>query len=236
MEPKSPLDTLSDTIESALAARRAKVEERVRGLEALVTGYRRAVETEIAREFAAEHGFKQAPAASPTAARAAELLLDAVSALPELEDRAPVEGRAEEQVTPNLGATVAGLGPEIVAGAMRQGHPRLSQELVSKKLVVIGGISRRDKSSAFPETIAARCEWIDTEHDGAHAIGNLPQRVRQGRVAAVVILHRAVQHRHTEAVVAAARDAGVPIAFAGQGGKASLLRALAQVEASLESA
>jgi hypothetical protein len=46
-------------------------------------------------------------------------------------------------------------------------------------------------------------------------------------VAAVLILDRVVQHKHTEPVIAAARDAAV---LAGQGGKASLLRALEQVE------
>jgi hypothetical protein len=63
-----------------------------------------------------------------------------------------------------------------------------------------------------------------------HAVGNLPQRIRQGRVSGVVILDRIVSHKHTEPVVAAAREARVPVAFAGQGGKASLARALAQLE------
>jgi hypothetical protein len=39
-----------------------------------------------------------------------------------------------------------------------------------------------------------------------------------------------VSHKHTEPVLAAAREAKVPVAFAGQGGKASLLRALAQID------
>jgi hypothetical protein len=49
-------------------------------------------------------------------------------------------------------------------------------------------------------------------------------------VAGVVILDRVVSHKHTDPVVAAAREAHVPIAFAGQGGKASLARAVAQIE------
>jgi len=43
-------------------------------------------------------------------------------------------------------------------------------------------------------------------------------------------LDRVVSHKHTEPVVAAAREARVPVAFAGQGGRASLARAVAQIE------
>jgi hypothetical protein len=96
--------------------------------------------------------------------------------------------------------------------------------------VIIGALAGREKSGALPAEIAADTEWIDTERDGVHAVGNLPQRIRQGRVSGVVILDRIVSHKHTEPVVAAAREARVPVAFAGQGGKASLARALAQLE------
>jgi hypothetical protein len=234
MEPKSPLETLAETMQSALAARRARVEERVRALENLLLSYRRAVEADIAREFAVEHGFKQPLEASPSAVRAAESLLAAVRALPQLASRSDEpatvvnEPKAEQEPAASVRQGLA----EPQSGA----YPTLARRLAERKLVVIGGLSRRERSSVFPEAIAERCEWVDTEHDGAHAIGNLPQRVRQGRVAAIVILHRAVQHRHTEAVVAAAREANVPIAFAGQGGKASLLRAVEQLEATLAKA
>ena len=96
--------------------------------------------------------------------------------------------------------------------------------------MIIGALSGREKSGALPAEFAAEAEWIDTERDGVHAVGNLPQRIRQGRVIGVVILDRIVSHKHTEPVVAAAREARVPVAFAGQGGKASLARALAQLE------
>jgi hypothetical protein len=96
--------------------------------------------------------------------------------------------------------------------------------------VIIGALSGREKSSTLPAELAGNAEWIDTERDGVHAVGNLPQRIRQGRVSGVVILDRVVSHKHTEPVVAAAREAHVPVAFAGQGGKASLLRAIAQID------
>ncbi|HEY6723523.1 MAG TPA: hypothetical protein VI197_05800 [Polyangiaceae bacterium] len=86
----------------------------------------------------------------------------------------------------------------------------------------------------LPPELEECTEWVDTERDGIHAIGNLPQRIRQHRVGAVVILDRAVQHKHTEPVLAAARDTNTPVAFAGKGGRGSLLRAVEQLDQRLE--
>jgi hypothetical protein len=49
----------------------------------------------------------------------------------------------------------------------------------------------------------------------------------------VIILDKAVQHQHTDPVVSAARNASIPIAFAGKGGQSSLQRALEQIEKAL---
>jgi hypothetical protein len=46
-------------------------------------------------------------------------------------------------------------------------------------------------------------------------------------------LDRAVKHKHSEPALSAARDAHVPTAFAGQGGRVSLERALTQIETML---
>ena len=96
--------------------------------------------------------------------------------------------------------------------------------------MIIGALAGREKAGSLPDELGMEAEWIDTERDGVHAVGNLPQRIRQGRVGGVVILDRIVSHKHTDPVVSAAREARVPVAFAGQGGKASLARALAQIE------
>lgn len=224
-EKPSPVEQLLDSVESALAARRATALERVRRVELALESYRRALESQIAREFAHEHGFKlpSPPATAPE--RAAELLFAAVQVLPELS-----EAKSERSALPAL--DLAPAAPMVVNKAAA-GYPHLLARVARGKIVVIGALSGRDRSGALPGELADEVEWIDTERDGAHAVGNLPQRVRQGRVAAVVILDRVVQHKHTDPVLAAARDSNVPFAFAGQGGKASLLRAIEQIEAAL---
>jgi hypothetical protein len=225
----SPIDELLDSLRAALAARRRDGTARIERVEAALAQYRRAVEQQIAHEFAAEHRLKARPAAGPGVAHAAEQLRDAVLELPELSRLLSVE---EKEVS----APTTQRAPKSAASAALapsdSSWPRLRAALASQKLVVIGALSR-DRSESAPEGIGEQIEWIDTERDGVHALGNLPQRIRQGRVAGVVILDRAVKHKHSEPALAAAREAHVPTAFAGQGGRASLERALTQLEGML---
>jgi hypothetical protein len=207
--PASPFDDVVEAVRAALNAKRADLSQRVTTIEAALHAYERAVEFEIAESFAVEHQLKQ-PLGRERAADAAVNLARAVAILPELPPSAP--GRATREVPE----------PEPTPSA----KPRAQRG----KLVIIGALSGREKSSALPAELAADAEWIDTERDGVHAVGNLPQRIKQGRVSGVVILDRVVSHKHTEPVVAAAREAHVPVAFAGQGGRASLLRAIAQLD------
>jgi hypothetical protein len=221
-DPASPLDELLDSVRAALMARRRDAAARALRIEAALNSYRRALEQQIAVEFAAEHRLKAPPKIGISLERAAEELRDAVLALPELSPAVSLRSSPP--------ATVRTDPPDNVEEP--SGWPRLRAALATQKLVVIGALSR-DRSESAPEGLAEHIEWIDTERDGVHALGNLPQRIRQGRVAAVVILDRAVKHKHSEPALAAARDAHVPTAFAGQGGRASLERALSQLEGML---
>ena len=226
----SPIAEMLESVSSALAARRSNLVERVRRIELALESYRRAVESQLARDFARDHSFKQPPAPALSPERAAELLKTLVDALPEQHATAP----ESDGVPATLAGNVLGeVGQVEAQNAPLSSHPALCSAAKQGKIVVIGALAGRDRASAVPAELAEHVEWIDTERDGAHAIGNLPQRVRQGRVAAIVILDRAVQHRHTEPVVAQAREHAVPVAFAGQGGKASIARALAQIEVAL---
>jgi len=238
----SPIDDLLESLRAALAARRRDGAMRVARVEAALGSYRRAVEQQIATEFAAEHRLKAPQKVGVSVARAAEELRDAVLELPEL---ARLLSRpagllevadAEASGPMTLKAPPASAAKVVVAesAVATPGWPRLRGALASQKLVVIGALSR-DRSESAPDGIAEQIEWIDTERDGVHALGNLPQRIRQGRVAAVIILDRAVKHKHSEPALAAARDAKIPTAFAGQGGRASLERALTQIESMLGS-
>ena len=238
----SPIDDLLESLRAALAARRRDGAARIDRVEAALGSYRRAVEQQIASEFAAEHRLKAPAKVGVSVARAAEELRDAVLALPDvarlLSAAAGVLEVSVDAVETSGPMTLKappasrGRSSSSEMTTLAPSWPRLRSVLGSQKLVVIGALSR-DRSESAPEGIAEHIEWIDTERDGVHALGNLPQRIRQGRVAGVIILDRAVKHKHSEPALAAARDAHVPTAFAGQGGRASLERALTQIETML---
>ena len=205
--PPTAFDDVVESVRAALNAKRVEGNGRIAGIQAALRAYELALELEIAEAFAAEHGLKR-PARGESAADAARKLLRAVSALPEL-----VEPKTSNAVHE---------APEPTPSPAPKARPQQG------KVVIIGALSGREKSTKLPDDLDA--EWIDTERDGVHAVGNLPQRIRQGRVDGVVILDRIVSHKHTEPVVSAAREARVPVVFAGQGGKATLARALEQLE------
>ena len=242
-DPASPIDDLLESLRAALAARKRDGGARIDRVEAALASYRRAIEQQIATEFAAEHKLKAPLKVGSTVGRAAEELRDAVLELPEVgqllqrREIAVLESLDTELNGPTTMRASANKPPASIKAPplivdMPSGWPRLRVALASQKLVVIGALSR-DRSDSAPDGIAEHIEWIDTERDGVHALGNLPQRIRQGRVAGVIILDRAVKHKHSEPALAAARDAHVPTAFAGQGGRASLERALTQIETML---
>lgn len=205
--PPSAFDDVVESVRAALNAKRSEVNERIARIDSALRAYERALEQEIAESFATEHGLKQ-PARGERAEDAARKLHQLIAGLPELAAAKP--SKVAEPVLP----TPTPSKPKAHGG----------------KLVIIGALAGREKSGALPAELADGTEWIDTERDGVHAVGNLPQRIRQGRVNGVVILDRIVSHKHTEPVVAAAREARVPVVFAGQGGKVSLARALEQLE------
>jgi hypothetical protein len=209
----SAFEELLEGVRAALSAKRGEAAARVAGVEAALRGYERALEFEIAATFAAQHQLKQ-PARGEGAQDAARKLAKAVAALPELASVPNTASAKKSEREPEK-------APEVTPPKVRP---------AGGKLVIIGALSGREKSGSLPVELDAEVEWIDTERDGVHAVGNLPQRIRQGRVGGVVILDRIVSHKHTEPVVAAAREARVPVAFAGQGGKAQMARALAQIE------
>ncbi len=96
-------------------------------------------------------------------------------------------------------------------------------------IVVVGG-SRGDKVAWLPPALRAAVEWIETTRQGTHAIGNLAQRIRQHRVLALIVLDGVVGHKHSEPLVAAAREVKIPTAYANKGGTGALARAFTQLE------
>ena len=111
--------------------------------------------------------------------------------------------------------------------------PHLQQTTRERPLVLVGGISKQDKLDRLQSRYGIHVEWVETQRAGTHAISTLEQRVRDGRVAALVVLDGLLGHKHFEPIVDAARRAGTPLAYGNKGGKASIQGALSEIEAQL---
>jgi hypothetical protein len=243
----SPVDQLLEQLRAALHTRRAEVLRRTDQVEHALAAYRASAEQRVALDFAIAHGFRRPEPPPLTPRQAAERLLSLVQSLPELAEELGTgssQGSAPSSrspgAEPGVAADIEARGTATTHGGAVTAVPdgaalaALTAHCLGRKLVVIGALAGRRKEGVLPPPLEERTEWVDTERDGVHAIGNLPQRIRQNRVGAVVILDRAVQHKHTEPIVAAARDTNTPIAFAGKGGNASLLRAVEQLDKRLD--
>jgi len=239
-DPPSALDVLESEVKRSLRARALELERRLGPLEGAVLAYRRALEAEVARDYAAAHSLRFERPAGKTRLSAATALHELVMGLPELAPHA-----AEPELLPaDPGEPADRLDParldrarldparlDPARKAIADVLPHIAAELAERTLVILGSLGGRKRE--LPEALAARTEWIDTSQGGAHAVGNLPARVRQGRVLGIVICEQAISHKHTEPVVAAARGAGVPVGFAGKGGNAGIARALRAIEQQL---
>ena len=111
--------------------------------------------------------------------------------------------------------------------------PKLLALCVERPLVLLGGVVKQEKLERLKKHLGAEVEWIATDNGNPQGIASLERRVREGRVGAVVVLEELIGHRHFSPVVDAARQVMMPIAYGAKAGKASIVRALQDIEAML---
>ncbi|GEM_PF-3418633 len=220
-----PIDEILDPLRAEYHARRSKVLSRVDPIHQALHRYTQALELEAARDVAAAHGLRH-PASSANAVDAARALLSAVQMLPELQS-----SPASSDATPSMESLAPGSAPTELPIATA--WPRLTRASSRAPLVIVGGTSPLAKTRVLTKALIAQSEWVDTRHQGTHAIGNLERRIRDRRVAAVILVEAMIQHRHTDPLVSAARMARVPCVYAGKGGTLAIKTALDEIEQAL---
>lgn len=240
-ELHSPLDALLERMQADVHTRKRDLLGRLAPIEDALQSYRLALESALARDLAGSHSLPRPAGAVLSPEAAAARLFDLVRSLPEL--KAPEKRQPESAQTQNPpkkgNVTLAGpLSPvqtPVIAGPAEQAEqsaaypfPKLVATSRDRRLALVGALSGRRKK--FPAPFDEIVEWIDTAQGGAHAVGNLATRIRQGRVSGLILCDQAISHKHSEPVVAAARATHVPVAFAGKGGAQSILRAFQAIE------
>jgi len=111
--------------------------------------------------------------------------------------------------------------------------PKLLSLCAERPLVLLGGVVKQEKLDRLKKHLGGDVEWIATDNGNPQGIASLERRVREGRVGAVVVLEELIGHRHFSPVIDAARQAVMPLAYGAKAGKASIVRALQDIEATL---
>lgn len=237
-----PIDDFCESLRSELHARRAKSHAELERIHELVRDLAAAREAALVSAFVTPLELKvPAYTGAPAAALHARLVA-AVEALSEarLSPRAQANAASAETAPPR--PIIRGISandpakteqtspPQAPASEVpAQGWPTLQNAANAGPIVIVGG-ARSDKLAWLPASLKGAVEWIETTRQGTHAIGNLAQRIRQRRVCALIVLDGLVGHKHSEPLVAAAREVKIPTAYANKGGTGALARAFTQLE------
>lgn len=240
------LDLLLEGIERDLHVPKRDIAGRLAPVEAALYAYRRALEERAALEYAANHSWKRPVVGGLSPAQAARNLLASIEQLPELKEarQASASLVSQGRIVPEASSTAGALGGgesfpqareatgdtslESDAKPLSSALPLVAAACDTKKLVIVGALAGRRR--LLPDPLELAVEWIDTGGGGSHAIGNVPTRIRQGRIFGVIICEQAISHKHSEPLMAAARMAHVAVGFAGKGGVAGIARALKSIE------
>lgn len=238
------LESLLAPIRATFHAKRRNVVGLCDEIALLLASYRQSVDNTILRELARSHELPQ-PSPATDSRRLALELLDKVQSLPELRqllvlpnkaegDKSPdsARARAPTPVIPTARNTANVTAPPKTnqVNSASATWPLVRKAITQHPLVIVGGQPHLERLASLHLDKPDLVEWVDTTRQGTHAIGNLEHRIRDKRIAALLILEGLVQHKHSDPLVSAARHANIPNSYGGKGGKAAILHALDELE------
>lgn len=225
-----PIDEFCDALRSELHAKQLKTQSDLDQIRGLLADLEQARQAELVVEFATRNGLRVPAGPRASARHLAERVLTSVQSLSELKK---THADVREEATSAAPAVVPRENPpqrEPSPAPSSTPWPKLARVAEVAPIVVVGGSPRPEKLNTMLGPLGDRVDWIETSRQGTHAIGNLAQRIRQGRVSALIVLDAAVGHKHSEPLVSAAREVKIPTTYAHKGGAAAVARAFTQLE------
>jgi hypothetical protein len=147
------------------------------------------------------------------------------AAPPEKPKPAPEEAPPSSAVESKAEAK-AEVDEESIALSLKKAEfNRLRTATRTGPVVFVGGVVKQEKVLLIQNKFGIEIEWIDTSRQGTQAIAGVEKRIRDKRLAAVVVLQGLIGHKHFEPIVSAARLVGLPFAYADKAGLGSVNRA-----------
>jgi hypothetical protein len=109
--------------------------------------------------------------------------------------------------------------------------PRLRARASQAEVVLVGGVVKNEKLDRVRARTGIEVDWVGLDvGKSAAAVAALAKRIRDGRLAALVLLNGLLDHKQSEPLISAARDVGLPVAYADKAGKGALVKAFVELE------
>jgi hypothetical protein len=109
--------------------------------------------------------------------------------------------------------------------------PRLRARASQAEVVLVGGVVKNEKLDRVRARTGIEVDWVGLDvGKSAAAVTALAKRIRDGRLAALVLLNGLLDHKQSEPLISAARDVGLPVAYADKAGKGALVKAFVELE------
>lgn len=243
-EPQSPIAAALAVVQAAMQSEADESRAVASAVTEAASAYARTVEERIAHTMLATVG--RAHGAPPDVHSAALDLVSCVQRIPELGAlfAAPVPAPsfvetpvvATESAGPITESTDATAADEPPADAPSSPcpWPLLAAASQRRPVVIVGGTPVGQVLQHVRHGNALRIEWPEVgKLGGERVVQSLDQRVRAGTVSALVFVQGFLRHSYSETLRGSATARAIRVAYAGTGGKASMVRAFDEIERSL---
>jgi hypothetical protein len=111
--------------------------------------------------------------------------------------------------------------------------PRLRGATARGAVLVVGGAGRSSVRAAAALRAGLEIDWVEIEGHGTRRVEAAAERVRRGKVGAIILVEGAMLHRHSIPLLQAVRQTPTPIAYAKKGGLSQLMSAFGVLEQAL---
>ncbi len=112
----------------------------------------------------------------------------------------------------------------------------LTLQMGQRALVIAGGLRKEAKLRLIQQRFGVPVEWHEIDSDAQRDVEAIVNRIRSGRVGAVVILNGLMAHKVWNRIVQACAQYNVPYATADKGGTGSIEQAFDDLERRLSRA
>lgn len=106
----------------------------------------------------------------------------------------------------------------------------LTHQMGQRALVIAGGLRKEAKLQTIQQRFGLTVEWHEIDSDAQRDVEAIVNRIRSGRVGAVILLNGLMAHKVWNKIATACTQYSVPYVQAGTGGTGSIEQAFTELE------